>query len=50
VDGVLNVLSAWTVTSGDRLRLMQTGRAQDYLYGIAVGVLVVILWMRWVLA
>jgi NADH:ubiquinone oxidoreductase subunit 5 (subunit L)/multisubunit Na+/H+ antiporter MnhA subunit len=50
VDGVLNVLSAWTVTSGDRLRLMQTGRAQDYLYGIAVGVLVMILWMRWALA
>jgi NADH-quinone oxidoreductase subunit L len=50
VDGVLNVLSAWTVASGDRLRLMQTGRAQDYVYGIAVGVLVVILWVRWALA
>jgi NADH-quinone oxidoreductase subunit L len=50
VDGVLNVVSAWTVTSGGVLRLMQTGRAQDYVYGIAVGLLVLILWMRWALA
>jgi hypothetical protein len=29
---------------------MQTGRAQDYVYGVAVGVLILILWMRWALA
>jgi NADH-quinone oxidoreductase subunit L len=45
VDGVLNVLSAWTVDAGDDLRRLQTGRAQDYVYGIAVGLLVLILWM-----
>jgi NADH-quinone oxidoreductase subunit L len=50
VDGVLNVLSAWTVSSGGVLRTMQTGRAQDYVYGVAVGVLILILWMRWALA
>ena len=50
VDGVLNVVSAWTLVAGDRLRLMQTGRAQDYVYGVGVGVLVLILWMRWALA
>ena len=50
VDGVLNVLSAWTVSSGGVLRSMQTGRAQDYVYGVAVGVLILILWMRWALA
>jgi NADH-quinone oxidoreductase subunit L len=47
VDGVLNVLSAWTLTAGDRLRRVQTGQAQDYVYGIALGVLVLMVWMRW---
>jgi NADH-quinone oxidoreductase subunit L len=46
VDGVLNALSAWTLTAGDDLRSMQTGRAQDYVYGIAVGMLAIILWMN----
>jgi NADH-quinone oxidoreductase subunit L len=50
VDGVLNLLSAWTVISGDAIRSIQTGRAQDYVYGVAVGVLILILWMRWALA
>jgi NADH-quinone oxidoreductase subunit L len=45
VDGVLNALSAWTVSAGDRLRRIQTGVAQDYVYGIAVGLLVLILWL-----
>jgi NADH-quinone oxidoreductase subunit L len=47
VDGVLNVLSAWTLTSGDDLRTMQSGRAQDYVYGVAVGLVVLLLWVRW---
>ncbi|HLG59878.1 MAG TPA: NADH-quinone oxidoreductase subunit L [Vicinamibacterales bacterium] len=50
VDGVLNVVSAWTVTAGDELRSIQTGRAQDYIYGVAVGLLILILWMRWAVA
>ncbi len=50
VDGVLNVVSAWTVSTGDVLRTVQTGRAQDYVYGVAVGLLILILWMRWALA
>jgi NADH:ubiquinone oxidoreductase subunit 5 (subunit L)/multisubunit Na+/H+ antiporter MnhA subunit len=50
VDGVLNMLSAWTVISGDAIRSIQTGRAQDYVYGVAVGVLILVLWMRWALA
>ena len=49
VDGVLNVVSAWTVSAGDVLRTVQTGRAQDYVYGVAVGLLVLILWIRWAL-
>jgi len=46
VDGVLNVLSAWTVTAGDDMRTMQSGRAQDYVYGVAVGLLVILLWVQ----
>ena len=47
VDGFLNVLSAWTLTAGDRLRRIQSGQAQDYVYGIALGVLLLMVWMRW---
>ena len=46
VDGVLNVLSAWTVSAGDDMRTMQSGRAQDYVYGVAVGLLVILLWVQ----
>jgi NADH-quinone oxidoreductase subunit L len=49
VDGVLNVVSAWTVSAGNVLRTVQTGRAQDYVYGVAVGLLILLLWMRWAL-
>jgi len=47
VDGILNVLSAWTLTAGNGLRRMQSGRAQDYVYGIALGVLLLMVWIRW---
>jgi NADH-quinone oxidoreductase subunit L len=50
VDGWLNALSAWTLSAGNRLRLMQTGQPQDYVYGVAVGLLVLILWIRLALA
>jgi hypothetical protein len=46
---VLNVVSAWTVSAGDRLRAMQTGRAQDYIFGVAVGVVALLSWVRWAL-
>jgi len=47
VDGILNVLSAWTLTAGNGLRRIQSGRAQDYVYGIALGVLLLMVWIRW---
>jgi NADH-quinone oxidoreductase subunit L len=50
VDGVLNVLSAWTLDAGDDLRSMQSGRAQDYVYGVALGVFALMLWIQWVTA
>jgi NADH:ubiquinone oxidoreductase subunit 5 (subunit L)/multisubunit Na+/H+ antiporter MnhA subunit len=45
VDGLVNVVSAWTVMAGDRLRQIQTGRVQDYVFGVAVGVLLVLWWL-----
>ena len=50
VDGVLNVVSAWTLTSGDDLRTMQSGRAQDYVYAVALGVLALLVWLQWMVA
>src|SRR5438034_8894262 len=47
VDGVLNVLSAWTLMAGDRLRRIQPGQPQDYVYGIALGVIALLVWIRW---
>ncbi len=47
VDGLVNWASAWTLRVGDRLRRIQTGRAQDYLYGVAFGLLLVIVWSYW---
>jgi len=46
VDGLLNAVSAWTLTAGDDLRGMQSGKAQDYVYGVAVGLLVLLLWTQ----
>ncbi|HET7342693.1 MAG TPA: NADH-quinone oxidoreductase subunit L [Methylomirabilota bacterium] len=47
VDGLLNVLSAWTLRAGDRLRRLQTGQPQDYVYGLALGVLVLFVLAQW---
>jgi len=46
VDGVLNVLSAWTLRGGDVLRRMQSGQPQDYVYGVAFGVLLLFVWAQ----
>jgi NADH-quinone oxidoreductase subunit L len=47
VDGVLNVLSAGTLRAGDRLRRLQTGLPQDYVYGVALGTLVLFVLAQW---
>ena len=36
---LLNALSAGTLSAGDLLRRIQNGRAQDYVYGVACGLL-----------
>ncbi len=45
VDGVLNVISAWTLEGGDALRRVQTGRVGDYIFALAAGLVVLMLWM-----
>jgi NADH-quinone oxidoreductase subunit L len=47
VDGVLNVLSAGTLRAGDRIRRLQTGQPQDYVYGVALGVLLLFVLAQW---
>jgi NADH-quinone oxidoreductase subunit L len=47
VDGVVNLASAWTLEAGDRLRRIQSGQPQDYIYGVALGVLLIILVSQW---
>ncbi len=47
VDGVLNVLSAWTLRAGDRVRRLQTGQPQDYVYGVALGTLLLFVLAQW---
>ncbi|MBI3105780.1 MAG: NADH-quinone oxidoreductase subunit L [Candidatus Rokubacteria bacterium] len=47
VDGIVNVLSAWTLVLGDRLRRMQSGQPQDYVYGVAFGLLLLLVWIQW---
>jgi NADH-quinone oxidoreductase subunit L len=48
VDGLVNVASALTLRAGGELRRLQTGRAQDYLYGVTAGLLLVlVLWQLW---
>jgi NADH-quinone oxidoreductase subunit L len=46
VDGLLNALSAWTLRAGDLLRRIQSGQPQDYVYGVALGVLLLLVWAQ----
>jgi NADH-quinone oxidoreductase subunit L len=45
VDGVLNVVSAWTLEAGDRLRRIQTGKVQDYVWAVGLGLLALMAWI-----
>jgi NADH-quinone oxidoreductase subunit L len=45
VDGVLNVVSAWTLDGGDLLRRIQTGKVQDYVFAVGFGLLALMAWI-----
>src|SRR5262249_52934210 len=38
VDGLVNLVAEGTLTAGERLRTVQTGRIQNYVYGLLGGV------------
>jgi NADH-quinone oxidoreductase subunit L len=44
VDGAVNVVANATITSGRKLRLIQTGRIQHYFYIILFGLIVLLVW------
>jgi len=39
VDGLVNFIAYYTMRASQRLRRIQSGRAQDYLYGIIIAIL-----------
>ena len=43
VDGLVNLASNETLAIGGRLRRLQTGSINGYLYGILAGVMVILL-------
>jgi NADH-quinone oxidoreductase subunit L len=44
IDGVMN-LSAWlTIKAGERLRRLQTGNVQDYVFAVLAGAVVLVAW------
>jgi NADH-quinone oxidoreductase subunit L len=47
VDGIVNLFSAWTLWLGDKLRGIQSGLAQDYVYAVVLGVILLMVWNRW---
>jgi NADH-quinone oxidoreductase subunit L len=38
VDGAVNFVAEGTLQAGDKLRTVQTGRIQNYVYGLLGGV------------
>ncbi len=47
VDGVMNVLGWSFVTGGRALRRVQTGLAQDYVFAVVIGAVLLAVWGIW---
>jgi NADH-quinone oxidoreductase subunit L len=47
VDGLVNLVTAFSLRGGDALRRIQSGQVQDYVYGVAFGVLFVVVVAHW---
>jgi len=50
VDGVVNVIAAWTYSIGDSFRSLQTGRLRQYVMLIVIGTVALTLLIRWSVA
>ena len=48
VDGVVNLVTWLSKQFSYLLRMFQTGKVQDYLYGILLGLLMLALWGYWI--
>jgi NADH-quinone oxidoreductase subunit L len=44
IDGLMNFLAWGTLTSGQKLRKLQTGKAPDYVYAVLAGAVVLAAW------
>lgn len=44
IDGLINLFGALTLISGNRLRMMQTGRVNDYIYVVVFGAILLAAW------
>ncbi len=44
VDGIMNLLAWSTIMAGRRLRRLQTGNVQDYVYAVVAGAVVLAAW------
>jgi len=44
IDGLMNVIGWTTITSGRRLRAIQTGNVRDYVYAVVAGAVVIVFW------
>jgi len=44
VDGLVNLTGAITIIGGNRLRMMQTGRVNDYIYVVVFGAILLAAW------
>jgi NADH-quinone oxidoreductase subunit L len=50
VDGLVNVLAAWTYSIADALRSLQTGKLRQYVMLIVIGTVALTLLIRWSVA
>ncbi|HEY4310101.1 MAG TPA: NADH-quinone oxidoreductase subunit L [Pirellulales bacterium] len=50
IDGLVNVVAAWTYSIGDSLRSVQTGKLRQYVMLIVIGTVALTLLIRWSVA
>ncbi len=47
VDGVMNLIGTVSMSAGRSLRRVQTGLAQDYVFAVVAGMLILLAWGLW---
>ena len=49
MDGFINLIGAWTLLAGDRIRATQTGRVSDYVGVVVIGAMLFMVWSQMLL-